>query len=98
MRFILYKRAQVRGCKIDWDAPVELTDEIRRAMQPHVVEELRAGRLRRPFEYKAGTPGRRSRRVFEKHPPPESVAHERGAVVFAYPDESVFFIEAVQEQ
>lgn len=97
MKFILYSRSQARDCKIDWDAPVEVTDAHRRALHPHDLDALRVGRLRRPFLFKPPVPGRRSRHVFVKHPSPEPVPHERGAIVFAYPDESCFFIEVMEE-
>ncbi|MEO8707118.1 MAG: RluA family pseudouridine synthase [Kofleriaceae bacterium] len=45
MRFV--ELSNVRGLTIDWDAPVELTDEIRAGMAGHHVEAMRAGILRR---------------------------------------------------
>lgn len=93
MKFIRYSGLQARECKIDWDAAVEVTEAVRRALHPHDPEVLQVGRLRRPFLFKPPAPGRRSRRVFVKHPAPEPVPHEQGAIVFAYPDESCFFIE-----
>ena len=93
MKFVQYRRAQTRGCKIDWDAPVEITADLRRALHPHDLDALHVGRLRRPFLVARTVPGRRTRHVVVKHPSPEPVPHDRGAIVFAYPDESVFFIE-----
>jgi len=94
MRFIGYKRVTLRGCKIDWDAPVEINEDIRRGLHPHDPDALRVGRLRRPFYVKAVTPGRRSRQAFVKNPPRDPVTHEANALVFAYPDDSWFLVEA----
>jgi hypothetical protein len=97
MKFIQYSRPEARDCKIDWEAAVEVTDALRRALHPHDLDALHVGRLRRPFVFTPPVPGRRSRHGFVKHPSPEPVPHERGAVVFAYPDESVFFIEVPEQ-
>ncbi len=94
MRFIRYLRPQARECRTDRDAPIEVTGDIRRALHPHEPEALLAGRLRRPFLFAPPTPGRRSHHAFVRHPSPDPAHHERGAIVFAYPDESVFFVEA----
>ncbi len=94
MRFIGYIRARLRGCKIDWGAPVEINDELRRALHPRDPEALRAGRLRRPFFVKPVTPGGRSGPGFVRHPPTEPITHEANALVFAYPDDSWFLLEA----
>lgn len=94
MRFVQYSRPEARDCKIDWEAPVQVSEQVRRALHPHDVDVLHAGRLRRPFLFQPPIPGRRSRHGFERHPSPDPVPHERGALVFAYADESSFFIEA----
>jgi hypothetical protein len=98
MRFIQYSRPEARECKIDWDATVDVTDDLRQALHPHDPEALNAGRLRRPFLFQPPDAGRRSRHGFVKHPSPEPVRHARGARVFAYPDESCFFIEAPEDE
>lgn len=105
MKFIKYSRPEARDCKVDWDAAVEVTDVLRSALHPHDLDALHphdldalhVGRLRRPFVFQPPVPGRRSRHGFVKHPSPEPIPHERGAIVFAYPDESVFFIEASEQ-
>jgi hypothetical protein len=94
MRFIEYRRPEVRDCKIDWEAAVQVSEEVRRALHPHDVDALHAGRLRRPFLLQPPELGRRSRQGAVKHPGPEPIPHERGALVFAFADESCFFIEA----
>ena len=97
MQFIGYQRASMRGCKVDWDTPVEVDDEVRRALKPHDPDDLRAGRLRRPIRVEPPTPGRRSRQGFVRHPRPEPTTHDAGALVFAYGNESFdsyFLIEA----
>jgi hypothetical protein len=94
MRFVAYRRAHVRHCKVDWEAPVDVSEPLRAALRPHDPDVLRPGRLRRPFCIKVVTPGRRSRSGFERHPAPEPVTHKAGALVFANADETVFLIEA----
>ena len=92
MRFIGYVPAVVRGAKIDWEADVELSPEVRDAMKPQDVDALRRGKLRRPFHVtppRSGTRGRPFTRQEMKHP--------KGAVVFATADESWFWFEAPEE-
>ena len=94
MRFVGYKRATMRGCKVDWDAAIEVTEGLRLALHPNDPDDLKSGRLRRPFRVEAATPGRRSRQVSVRHPRPEPITHEVGALVFAFADESWFLVEA----
>jgi len=47
MRFVALTSASIRGITIDWDVPVELTDELHEAMAPHHPEAMRSGILRR---------------------------------------------------
>ena len=90
MRFVSYSRALTRGIKVDWDAPLEVTDEIRRAMEPQGIEELRAGRLQRPFHVQANRLATRPGRGPERG----EVMHPRGAVIFATSAEDQFWIQA----
>ena len=55
MRFVPLIGAALRGIKIDWDVPVEITEEIRDAMAPQAVEGMRAGTLRRGYAWKDDT-------------------------------------------
>lgn len=45
----MHSPGTVGAIKIDWDAPVELTDEIRAAMAPHDLDTMRAGRVLKGF-------------------------------------------------
>jgi hypothetical protein len=91
VRFIGYIPAVLRGIKVEWDIPVEITDEIRRAMHPQdEIERLRAGRLRRPFHVPSHRLGRRSAGV----PQREEVVHPNGALIFANETETWFWVEA----
>ena len=49
MRFKAHSPSTVKGIKIEWDAPVELSPEIRQAMLPNDVETMRAGVLLRGY-------------------------------------------------
>jgi hypothetical protein len=49
MRFKLQTPPSLRGIKIDWQAPVERTDELRAAMALHDLDTMRAGVLLRGF-------------------------------------------------
>ncbi len=49
MRFVALLGKSIRGIKIDWDASVEITDEILDGMQPRRVEGMRSGLLRRGY-------------------------------------------------
>ncbi len=60
MRFVPLLGSAIRGIKIDWDASVEITEEMRDAMAPRHVEGMRSGVLRRgyvvgPVTYPRGT-------------------------------------------
>ena len=55
MQFVPLIGAALRGIKIEWDVPVELTEAIRDAMAPHTVEGMRAGVLRRGWDWKGMT-------------------------------------------
>lgn len=96
IQFVFYLRPS--DCKVDWDADVDVTDDVRRALDPQDPAVLRAGRLRRSFIQKAPTPGRRSAHVLRAHPPPAPVRHPAGARVFATVDEACFWVEAVDEE
>jgi hypothetical protein len=89
-RFIQYGPAVLRGIKVDWDALVEITDDIRQAMHPQdELERLRVGRLRRPFHVQPSRPGRRSARV----PARDEVVFPKGALIFANSVDSWFWVE-----
>lgn len=90
MRFVLYTRPSAAECKVDWDAAVDVTEDVRRALRPQEPEALRAGRLRRPFLCKPPTLGRRSARVRRSTPP---VRHPAGARVFSTLDELCVWVE-----
>jgi hypothetical protein len=94
VRFVGYKPAAVRHCKIDWDVAVEFTAEVREALHPHDPDALRVGRLRRLFTKRPVVLGRRSRRIQLGIADREEITHEKGALVFAYSDESFFLIQA----
>ncbi len=94
MRFIGYSPASIRGAKISWDVDVDITDELRRSIHPHQPAALRAGRLRRPFRVEPPKLGKRSRRALGQARQAEALTHEKAALVFAYPDERYFLIEA----
>ena len=49
MRFKLHSPGTIGAIKIDWDAPIELTPEIREAMAPNDVDTMRTGALIRGF-------------------------------------------------
>jgi hypothetical protein len=89
MRFILYGPAVIRGAKIDWEAEVRLTQEIREALRPQDPELLRAGRLRRPFHVKPPRVGTRAQPVAR-----DEIVHPKGALVFASRNDRFFFFEA----
>ncbi|MDB4957045.1 MAG: hypothetical protein JWO36_4614 [Myxococcales bacterium] len=55
MQFRLHGSGAVKDIKVDWNAPVELTPEIRAAMAPHDLDQLHAGVLRRGFVLKGVT-------------------------------------------
>lgn len=49
MQFKAHSPGTLKGIKIEWDAEVELTDEVRAAMLPSDVDTMRAGTLVRGF-------------------------------------------------
>jgi hypothetical protein len=55
VRFAVHSPQQVGAIKIDWDAPVERTPELRDAMAPHDLDAMHAGVLRRGFTIEAVT-------------------------------------------
>jgi hypothetical protein len=93
VRFVEYIPAVVRGAKINWDADVELSPEVRQAMRPYDVEPLRRGRLRRPFHIKPARPGTRGRPIVR-----EEIEHPKGALVFATEDDTFFWFEAPEHE
>ncbi len=93
MRFVGYIRAVVRGAKIDWEADVVLSPEVREAMKPQELWRLRQGKLRRPFHVKPRNPGTRGR-PFAR----EELEHPKGALVFATEDGSWFWFEAPEPE
>jgi hypothetical protein len=91
MRFVGYVPATVRGMKVEWDVEVDLTQEQLRALHPQDAAILRVGRLRRPFLVEASKGGGRGKAAPGERP---EVAHAKGALVFVFPDDSYFLIEA----
>lgn len=49
VRFRVHSPGTVGAIKIDWEAPVELSPELRDAMAPHDLDTMRAGILLRGF-------------------------------------------------
>jgi hypothetical protein len=49
VRFKLHTPTSLRHIKIDWDAPVERSDDVRAAMAAHDIDAMRAGVLVRGF-------------------------------------------------
>jgi hypothetical protein len=78
--------------KIDWDADVQLTDEVRQALHPQDPAHLRAGRLRRPFHVKPRRPAGRARL-----PAGKEILHPKGALVFAFADDQWCLVEAPED-
>lgn len=52
MQFKAHSPGTLKGIKIEWDAPVEITDDVRAAMKPSDVDTMRAGTLARGFVVK----------------------------------------------
>jgi hypothetical protein len=89
MRFVMYfERYTRRRLQVNWDAPVELTPEVRAAMAPQYEESLLAGVLRRPFVYEPSPPGTRT-----KQPRRAKIKHDKGALVFAQRESGETWIE-----
>ncbi len=87
MRFQGYRTGAVPGMKVEWDIDVELTDEIRQALDPQDVDTLRVGQLKRAVDVKGHAGGRGKQKATP------TVIHRKGALVFAMPSEDYFFIE-----
>lgn len=49
MRFAVHGSSAIGGIKIDWDVPVELDPEIRKAMAPHDLDLMQVGVVRRGY-------------------------------------------------
>ncbi len=52
MQFKAHSPGTLKGIKIEWDTPVEITDEVRAAMKPSEADTMRAGTLSRGFVVK----------------------------------------------
>jgi hypothetical protein len=89
VRFIGYIPAVVRKMKVDRDAEVDITADVRRALHPRDPNGLRAGRHRRPLHVKPTPDGRRGKSWVQ-----EEVLHPKGSLVFANSDDSWFVVEA----
>jgi hypothetical protein len=88
LSFIGYIRPEIRRCKTDWDAEVEITPEIREALHPRDVGTLRVGVLRRPFHWEPSRPGTRG-----SPRQPIAAVHAKDSLVFAVADDSFFLLE-----
>lgn len=51
MRFIVHGSSATRLLQIDWEAPVELSAELRAAMTGHDVDGMQHGLLRKGYQY-----------------------------------------------
>ncbi len=49
VRFVLHPSGSLRGIKIDWEAPVEVSPAMRQAMAPAELDDMKAGVLLRGY-------------------------------------------------